>query len=507
MTVQSKGRLQPQTQDLGRTKSLQHLAPATEKKSSNVTTHLITTTTKRPFGDKTPFPNRQQQQAQAFATPLPGGEGKLAKLVLDPSPKLEVAPHGTTPASAPRPSATRTHVRAPRTSGRFSHLQFQTPAVNGRPWDVSPMAPSPEPLLFTLDSLSAEPEEDFDEVEYMPPKPAVELWTPPEEWHLPDYGEVGREMRRRAEGWCDYDDERPVDIEVEEMKVDWAMPQLEMAELESDDPFALALALPSAPPTSKQQVPTRRPLATRTATVSGRTTTTTTTASGSTSTSPYARTIATTRPRARAATTAATAGNPYAPRKMGLRTGATASTPASSAAAAPGGRAPRGRPPARGTTATTRPAPVPPGPAKWPPAVTTRAPTAGEIAARAAADAATPAPAAAAARVTRVGTGTRPRAATTRAPVAPSAFRMGAGALRTGPGASTPVAGAGGGGGGRTSVAAATRAPSVLRTSRPPTAAGGRRVVAAGIDPIEVELGADAGEGPTGEEEEFLFDV
>jgi hypothetical protein len=33
-------------------------------------------------------------------------------------------------------------------------------------------------------------------------------------------------------------------------------------------------------------------------------------------------------------------------------------------------------------------------------------------------------------------------------------------------------------------------------------------VVAAGIDPIDVELGADAGEGPTGEEEEeFLFDV
>ncbi|KAJ7354466.1 hypothetical protein DFH08DRAFT_985076, partial [Mycena albidolilacea] len=368
MTVQSKGRLQPQTQDLGRTKSLQHLAPATEKKSSNVATHLITTTAKRPFGDKTPFPNRQQQQA--FATPLPGAEGKLAKLVLDPNPKLEVAPHGTTPASAPRPSATRTHVRAPRTSGRLSgtgldpieapvfsllpdhgHLkQFQTPAVNGRPWDVSPMAPSPEPLLSTLDSLSVEPEEDFDEVEYMPPKPPVELWTPPEEWHLPDYGEVGREMRRRAEGWCDYDDERPVDIEVDEMKVDWAMPQLEMAELESDDPFALALALPSAPPTSKQQVPTRRPLATRTPTVSGRTTTTT--ASGSTSTNPYARTIATTRPRARAATTAATAGNPYAPRKMGLRTGATASTPASSAAAAPGGRAPRGRPPVRGTTTT-----------------------------------------------------------------------------------------------------------------------------------------------------------
>ncbi|KAJ7877950.1 hypothetical protein B0H14DRAFT_1662625 [Mycena olivaceomarginata] len=180
-------------------------------------------------------------------------------------------------------------------------------------------------------------------------------------------------------------------------------------------------------------------------------------------------------------------------------------TPASSAAAAPGGLTPRGRLPARCTTTTTRPAPVPPGPAKWPPAVTTRAPTAGENAARAAADVATPAPAAAAARTTRVGTGTRPRAATTRAPVAPSAFRMGAGALRTGPGLSTPVAGAGGGG--RTSVAATTRAPSVLRTSRPPTAVGGRRVVAAGIDPIDVELGADAGEGPTGEEEEFLFDV
>ncbi|KAJ7693981.1 hypothetical protein B0H14DRAFT_3175183 [Mycena olivaceomarginata] len=120
---------------------------------------------------------------------------------------------------------------------------------------------------------------------------------------------------------------------------------------------------------------------------------------------------------------------------------------------------------------------------KWPPAVTMRAPTAGEIAAQAAADVATPTPAAAAARMTRVGPGTRPRAATTRAPVAPSAFRTGAGALRTGPG------GVDAGG------------------SRPPTAVGGRRMVAAGIDLIDVKLGADTGKGPTGEEEEFLFDV
>ncbi|KAF7357970.1 hypothetical protein MVEN_00843800 [Mycena venus] len=248
MTVHGKGKhtqnslaqLQPHSVQPTRTKSL-HLIPATEKKPS----HLKP----RPLGDKTPFPNREPP---SFVTPLPGDQ-KIAKLVLEAKPQ---PPAGTTPASAPRPSSARTHVRAPRnSSGLHSHLAFQTPATNGRPWDVSPLAPSPVPLPVP------EPEEqdDYDEVEYMPPKVDVEAtWVPPLDFELPDYAEVGREMRRRAMGWA-YDDEVPLEIvpavAMGEGEV-WEMPVLEQPELDPDDPFV------SASSTKQQRAPI--PIATKT---------------------------------------------------------------------------------------------------------------------------------------------------------------------------------------------------------------------------------------------------
>ncbi|KAJ7633435.1 hypothetical protein DFH06DRAFT_1479671 [Mycena polygramma] len=231
---QTQNPLGPQSVQPTRTKSL--LVPGTEK----------TTTKSRPLGDKTPFPNRP---ANAFTTPLPG-DSKLARLVLNPAQTQNTS--GTTPASVARPSSARTHARAPRMSGSASKstlfdnmnpshgqpldtLQFQTPATNGRPWDVSPLAPSP----IALPAPAPEPEDDFDEIEYMPPK--VDFfeteWVPPFDFALPDYAEVGRTLRAGA---CAYPvDDEPVGTDEWEVQGEcgWEMPVVQLATLESDDPF------------------------------------------------------------------------------------------------------------------------------------------------------------------------------------------------------------------------------------------------------------------------------
>ncbi|KAJ6507443.1 hypothetical protein C8R47DRAFT_1315656 [Mycena vitilis] len=248
---QTQNPLGPQSVQPTRTKSL--LVPGTEK----------TTTKSRPLGDKTPFPNRP---ATAFTTPLPGDtNGKLARLVLNPALQPQTEP-GTTPASVARPSSARTHARAPRMSGSASKstlfdnlnagppletLQFQTPATNGRPWDVSPLAPSPIALPASL----PEPEDDFDEIEYMPPKVDFEkeAWVPPFEFALPDYAEVGRRLRAGA---CAYpvDDDPGVKMDEWEMQGEcaWEMPVVQLATLESDDPFHVISHAAQLPAPSKR---------------------------------------------------------------------------------------------------------------------------------------------------------------------------------------------------------------------------------------------------------------
>ncbi|KAF7357965.1 hypothetical protein MVEN_00843200 [Mycena venus] len=206
----------------------------------------------RPLGDKTPKPNREPPSTSATSLPR---EQKIAKLVLETNSKSHDT-EGTTPASAPRPSSARTHVRAPRnSSGSVVKPQpplpgtnepaFRTPATNDRPCDVSPFVLSPLPLPVP----EAEEQDDYDEVEYMPSKVDLETetWVPPLDFGLPDYEEVGRDMQKRTTG-CAYDDEETVRW----MGDAWEMPALGLPELDADDPFVSASA---STPKRKQDIP------------------------------------------------------------------------------------------------------------------------------------------------------------------------------------------------------------------------------------------------------------
>ncbi|KAJ7162290.1 hypothetical protein C8R46DRAFT_904397 [Mycena filopes] len=202
-----------------------------------ITTKLVT----RPLGDRTPFPNRDA----AFATPLPG-ESKLAKLVLIDSTRPNAPyPAGTTPPSALRPSSARKHIRAPRTSSRF---KFETPVTRGNHWDVSeldllvPPGDESQLLATTLPGAEADEEfEDYDEIEYMPPKLALDE-GPPLGFSLPDYKEVGRALVRGAQSFA-YDDEVPVE-ELPVLGDGWEMPVLKLAVLRESLPHSWDLAHP-----------------------------------------------------------------------------------------------------------------------------------------------------------------------------------------------------------------------------------------------------------------------
>ncbi|KAJ7932096.1 hypothetical protein B0H13DRAFT_2307948 [Mycena leptocephala] len=138
-------------------------------------------------------------------------DNKLAKLVLDAKPPAAEGTSGVTPASAPRPSSARKHVRAPcANSGKSATplrklnfaalptqhgLLFQIPATNGRPWDVSPLAPSPLALpALPVDVDEKEPEDHRDRAHAaVRVEEQGEFGSP-----LPDYdGEVGRALSAR----------------------------------------------------------------------------------------------------------------------------------------------------------------------------------------------------------------------------------------------------------------------------------------------------------------------
>jgi hypothetical protein len=122
----------------------------------------------RPLGDKTPFPNRPRRSGEGIMqTPF-----ALAPIALDFVPGLTPAPASTCRPSSVRKSTRRSSRGSTglNLSGIGSALDlgvFQTPRVNGNPWDVEDIDVV---LPSTEDKIDEEPDEDDDEIEYMPPK-------------------------------------------------------------------------------------------------------------------------------------------------------------------------------------------------------------------------------------------------------------------------------------------------------------------------------------------------
>ncbi|KAH7926959.1 hypothetical protein BV22DRAFT_1032296 [Leucogyrophana mollusca] len=147
----------------------------------------------RPLGDKTPFPNRTN------------------------------ANH-----PEPRPSSTRKHPRAPRQS-------FETPVTAGHHWDVSDISID-APAVGSGPIEEAAGEEDYGDVEYMPPKVLEIPYAPM--FDLPDYKQVGRTMLALTRSYPVDDSPAPV-VEFTETDVDFfAFEGLVLPELEDDSPFA-----------------------------------------------------------------------------------------------------------------------------------------------------------------------------------------------------------------------------------------------------------------------------
>ena len=118
----------------------------------------------RPLGDKTPFPNRASKAGAAQDIGIQKGElhQKLPKLLDSLYPSL--SNQEGAPEYSPRPSSTRKTARAPHSATR----KFQTPLVNGNPWDVS--EGSIELGDVQVQDVQGDAEvEDLDDVEYMPP--------------------------------------------------------------------------------------------------------------------------------------------------------------------------------------------------------------------------------------------------------------------------------------------------------------------------------------------------
>ncbi|KAG2341076.1 hypothetical protein BDR05DRAFT_936817 [Suillus weaverae] len=187
----------------------------------------------RPLGDKTPFPNRIANHS----TPL-----QMTKPIFD-----------VTPGALLRPSSARKHVRLPRSASKG----FQTPLTGGDHWDVSDIDINPEVVAAPSQSIE---EEDYDEIEYMPPKLPEMPYEPP--FELPDYKEVGRVLLALTHS-CPIDDipTHATSTEFTAAEFDdefFALDDLSLPHLVDDSPFSWANPAPKpepevtrAPPSSK----------------------------------------------------------------------------------------------------------------------------------------------------------------------------------------------------------------------------------------------------------------
>ncbi|OCH88635.1 hypothetical protein OBBRIDRAFT_888955 [Obba rivulosa] len=233
-------------------------------------------TVSRPLLDKTPFPNRVQP---ALKTPCPqkadhAPPAKLGVLAFaDPAPAQTLG----TPGTALRPSSTRKSLRAPRSAGKLA-LDFKTPVTRGNHWDVSDGDVSVGGAEVGAEERGAVLEEDYDEIEHMPPTAIERPYEP--YFDMPDYKVAGAGLLRLARSHH-FDDTADVyfgnDVDLQELDTDallresgfaggTAWERLELPELEDDSPFARVSA-PSeqsvAPPRSTAPLRTQPARSTR----------------------------------------------------------------------------------------------------------------------------------------------------------------------------------------------------------------------------------------------------
>jgi hypothetical protein len=133
-------------------------ASATKLKPAIVPTHAS-----RPLLDKTPFQNRTRNANAPFFTPAPHST-KL--YLLDPqSADSQLLSQGS---GSLRPSSTRKHIRIPRSASK----SFETPISKGNPYEADDISIEVPEVVEKKQVIG---EEDYDEIEYMPPSAICEF--------------------------------------------------------------------------------------------------------------------------------------------------------------------------------------------------------------------------------------------------------------------------------------------------------------------------------------------
>ncbi|KAF8655606.1 hypothetical protein AX16_002988 [Volvariella volvacea WC 439] len=232
----------------------------------------------RPLGDKTPFPNRTARRIQE--TPAPDSALKPGALDLAIDALLEEVDWDI---GNRRLSSTRKRPRLPKSAEKH----FQTPPNNqGSVWVPGKGQLLLQPELEEEDAdaevqdagVESEEKEDYDEIEYMPPKLEVP-YQPPFDFKMPDYKKVGSMLYEMAHSYY-YDDTPlpPIEFSLEkEDTISWDdLHPCTHEDFLDDDPFEqVTTRKPHIPGAASKSRPTSTAPTTKTRTASGPTTTST----------------------------------------------------------------------------------------------------------------------------------------------------------------------------------------------------------------------------------------
>ncbi|EIM83073.1 uncharacterized protein STEHIDRAFT_171174 [Stereum hirsutum FP-91666 SS1] len=196
----------------------------------------LTTTISRPLGDKTPFHRNDTKPRLDFA---PLGPEKLDAVNFG-----DIVPGE----ALLRPSSTRKSIRGRRSSAGGTTLDFtnlKTPFTKGNHWDVSDLD-IPADVAEAEGEVEAVEQEDYDEVEYMPPTAVESPYEPT--FPMPDYKITGAALWSAMHSYQEDDAADVFHLEqskFHEASLDVTVPasQFEMLPLrelvDDDDPFAL----------------------------------------------------------------------------------------------------------------------------------------------------------------------------------------------------------------------------------------------------------------------------